>query len=364
MKIAKPHFAPLGQRMRNEEILSPKGECVASQSSFFISLFFILFLLASCGVDSDRFRLEGRLRNINQGEFLIYNSDGSDEGIDTIFVREGRFQYETPLRTPTIFIVIFPNYSEQPIFAEPGEVVTIKGDASHMKEMTIEGTDDNEDMTKLRQELNRLMPPEIPKAVERFIKEKPGSPVSNYLLMHYYIMDPEADYDKGYQLVKEMVKAQPDNGQLQKWMEGLDGMRNNKKDSRLPAFSAIDVNGRRVTQDQLKSKVNVVTLWATWNFNSTDIQRRLQKSKKKYGDKLSILSICLDGRPNECRDRVRRDSIKWPNICDGKMWQTPLVAKFGMNDVSANLIVNDKGVIIDRNLQPLEIEEKIDKLLK
>ena len=35
-----------------------------------------------------------------------------------------------------------------------------------------------------------------------------------------------------------------------------------------------------------------------------------------------------------------------------------------MNDVSANLIVNDKGVIIDRNLQPLEIEEKIDKLLK
>ena len=237
----------------------------------FIALLSVILLLSSCGVDSNKFRLAGRLRNLNQGMFWIYSPDGAIEGIDTIQVRDGRFSYETELRVPATLIIIFPNYSEQPVFAEPGEVVTIKGDASHMKEMTIEGTDENEDMTKLRQELNRLMPPEIPKAVERFIKDKPGSPVSNYLLMHYYIMDPEADYDKGYQLVKEMVKAQPDNGQLQKWMEGLDGMRNNKKDSRLPAFSAIDVNGRRVTQDQLKSKVNVVTLWATWNFNSTDI---------------------------------------------------------------------------------------------
>ena len=106
---------------------------------------FYLFtlLLLSCGVDGDKFRLEGRLRNMHMGEFWVYSTDGVINGIDTISVREGRFAYEVELRSPTTLIVIFPNYSEQPVFAKPGEVVEIKGDASHMREMVINGTDDN-----------------------------------------------------------------------------------------------------------------------------------------------------------------------------------------------------------------------------
>ena len=98
-----------------------------------VYLFTLLLFLTSCGVDSDRFRLEGRLRNMNQGEFWVYSMDGDMDGIDTIPVREGRFSYEMPLRSPSTLIVIFPNYSEQPVFAEPGEVVKIKGDASHLR---------------------------------------------------------------------------------------------------------------------------------------------------------------------------------------------------------------------------------------
>ena len=147
----------------------------------FLPFCLFTFTLVSCGVDSDKFRLTGRLRNINQGEFWIYSPDGAIEGIDTILVRDGRFSYETELRIPSTFIIIFPNYSEQPVFAEPGQEVDIKGNASHMKEMLIKGTDDNDAMTELRMELNKLMPPEVPKAVGKFINENPKSLVSRYL---------------------------------------------------------------------------------------------------------------------------------------------------------------------------------------
>ena len=88
---------------------------------------FYLFtlLLLSCGVDGDKFRLEGRLRNMHMGEFWVYSTDGATNGIDTISVREGRFAYEVELRSPTTLIVIFPNYSEQPVFAKPGETVVL-----------------------------------------------------------------------------------------------------------------------------------------------------------------------------------------------------------------------------------------------
>lgn len=327
---------------------------------------FYLFtlLLLSCGVDSDKFRLEGRLRNIHQGEFWVYSMDGSIDGIDTIPVREGRFSYEIPLRSPSTLIVIFPNYSEQPVFAKPGIEVDIKGDASHLREIAINGTDENEDMTKLRMELNKLMPPEVPKKVEEFIREHLDSEVSIYLLQRYFLQEADGDYKKAQVLVELMAEKQPENGQLIKWKKELKKLRNGGIKSMLPSFTAKDINGRDVSQNDLKKKVNVVSVWASWNYQSTDMQRRLLRLKKDYGDKLGVVSVCLDGRPGDCKRFVERDSLPWKTVCDGKIWETPLLAKFGVADVPSNLVFNDKGSVVARNLTPQKLEEEIKKMLK
>ena len=329
-----------------------------------LGLFLAGVLLASCGVDSERFRIEGRLRNINQGEFWVYSPYGGIDGIDTMQVRNGRFSYETTLRVPAVFIIVFPNYSEQPVFAEPGEKVEIKGDATHLKEMVIKGTDDNDDMTKLRMELNRLMPPEIPEAVAAYIRKHPDSHISMYLLQRYFILDANPDYKKAYELVTLMAKEQPDNGQLTKWKKDLEGLRQGMIKGRLPSFSATDVKGRSVSQSDLKAKVNVVSVWASWNFQSLDIQRRLLKQKKEYGSQLGVLSICLDGSPADCKKRVERDSIPWKTVCDGQVWQTPLLTKLGLADVPSNMLIDQQGIIKARDLNPQKIEEEINKLMK
>ena len=329
-----------------------------------LGLFLAGVLLASCGVDSERFRIEGRLRNINQGEFWVYSPYGGIDGIDTMQVRNGRFSYETTLRVPAVFIIVFPNYSEQPVFAEPGEKVEIKGDATHLKEMVIKGTDDNDDMTRLRMELNRLMPPEIPEAVAAYIRKHPDSHISMYLLQRYFILDANPDYKKAYELVTLMAKEQPDNGQLTKWKKDLEGLRQGMIKGRLPSFSATDVKGRSVSQSDLKAKVNVVSVWASWNFQSLDIQRRLLKQKKEYGSQLGVLSICLDGSPADCKKRVERDSIPWKTVCDGQVWQTPLLTKLGLADVPSNMLIDQQGIIKARDLNPQKIEEEINKLMK
>ncbi len=323
-----------------------------------------LLLLASCGVDSDKFRLEGRLRNMNQGEFWVYSMDGTMEGIDTILVREGRFSYEIPLRLPTTLIVVFPNYSEQPVFAEPGKKVKVKGDASHLRELTIEGTEDNEEMTKVRQDLNRLMPPEVPKRIEEFIREHPKSDISLYLLQRYFLQDKDCDYKKVAKLVDLMLKQQPDKGLLIKWKKQLESLRNGTKNSRLTPFSAKDIMGRSVTQEDLKKRVNVISVWASWNYQSTDMQRRLLRLKKDNADKLGVVSICIDGSPVDCKRRIERDSLPWKTICDGRSWDTPLLVKLGVRDIPSNLVINSSGTIVERDLTPQKLEEKLKQILK
>lgn len=110
----------------------------------------MLILLSSCGGRSGHFRIEGRFRSFNQGEFYIYNSTSAAVDIDTIKVSDGRFAYEIPLEEKATFLIVFPNYSEQVVFGEPGATVKIKGDASHLKEMEITGTGDNKQMTNFR----------------------------------------------------------------------------------------------------------------------------------------------------------------------------------------------------------------------
>lgn len=67
-------------------------------------LFFFaaVFLLTSCGEDSKHFKIEGRLLQMNQGEFYIYSNDAAISGIDTIKVQEA----VSPMR----YLVRLPPY--------------------------------------------------------------------------------------------------------------------------------------------------------------------------------------------------------------------------------------------------------------
>ena len=299
-------------------------------------------MMVACGTESGKFRLEGRLRNINQGEFWVYSPD-----IDTIQVRNGRFSYETDLYDQATLMIVFPNYSEQPVFAKSGAKVTIKGDATHMKEMIIEGTSENEDMTMLRMELNDLTPPDIPDAVSKFIKDN---------------LDP--DYRQARVLTEMLLQENPDNGQLLTLKRQLKNLENCAVKSMIPKFTATDIDGKKVTEKTLNGKVNVVTTWATWSYTSTNVQQRLKQLKNQYGDQLGVISICLDGQADICRRYIARDSLKWSTVCDGRMWETPLLQKFGLADVPGNVLIDGKGRVLSRNLSAQHLEERINKLMK
>lgn len=322
--------------------------------------------MVACSSESDRFRLEGRLRNMNQGEFWVYSPDGAMAkiGIDTIRVRDGRFSYELSLSEPATLVIVFPNYSEQPVFASPGKTVTIKGDATHLKEMIIEGTDDNEDMTTLRLQLNDLTPPDIPDAVAAFIKKHPESPASVYALQRYFLLNPNPNYRDALQLTKVLQQANPDSRPLQAIAKVLRRLQGAQTGSKMPRFNATDIHGHKVTEAQLKSDVNVVTTWATWSYQSTGAMQQLRMLKKKYGDRLSLVSICLDGNINECRQRAQRDSITWPTICDGKMWDSPLLASFALGSVPDNVLIDGQGRVIAHSMEFKRLEERIEAMMR
>ena len=137
-------------------------------------------LTISCGPDGDHFELTGKFKGFNQGELYIYATDGPLQKLDTIAIVNGGFEYSATLDGPRTYVIVFPNFSELPVIGEPGEKVEIEGDASHLKEVEVKGSDENEAMTAFRLQTSQMTPPEVAKAAEAFINDHPQALSSIY----------------------------------------------------------------------------------------------------------------------------------------------------------------------------------------
>lgn len=322
-------------------------------------LILLTLVLVSCGVDGKHFKLEGRFLHLNQGEFYVYSTDGVLDGIDTIKIEGGRFAYEIPCDEEGTLVMVFPNFSEQPIFTQPGKTVEIKADASHLKELEAEGTDNNKLMTAFRKQVSNMSPQQAVDAAEEFVKHNPKSDVSAWLIRKHFILAPKPDYAKAKQLLDLMIAEQPKNGKLVNLQQQLIGLAATAGKS-LPIFTATDINGNKVTQANLTQSPNaVVFLWASWNYESTDMQRQLKRLKAAKGNGLSVIGVCIDPSKSEMQQSLRRDSISWPTINDGMMFDTKIAKQLGLSQVPANILLKN-GKIVGRNLRMNELKEKIE----
>ena len=333
----------------------------------FLLLFLLtsyLFLLTSCGPDGDHFEMSGKFKGFNQGELYVYATDGPSQKLDTIAIVNGGFNYSTTLDGPRTFVIVFPNYSELPVLGEPGKEVDIEGDASHLKEVEVMGTKENEAMTAFRLQTSQMTPPEVAKAAEAFITEHPQSLSSIYILNRTFIQSQTPDYDKALKLATAIAEASPENHAIARLKKQLEGLTRFKEKAQLPKFTAFDIDGKSVTNADLTAKVNIISTWASWNYDSQNAQRKLKRLQRDYGSQLKLVSVCLDASKKECRKNMDRDSIRWHNICDGRMWETPLLAQLGLYFVPDNIITDSRGRIVAHSLTTNELDKKIEKLMK
>lgn len=315
-------------------------------------LSFLTLLLASCGTDSHHFKIDGHLLNLNQGEFYVYSPDGSvTHGMDTIKVQAGRFSYLVECDRPMTLMIVFPNFTEQPVFAEPGKSVDIKGNASHLKELTVKGTKANKLMNAFREQILSASPAEIKKCAIQMAEDNPESAVAIYLVRRYLVAVDRPDYTTAARLLKLIVEKQPDNQFAARLLASCNG-KTTINNGALPRFSANDINGKVVNNAMLASVPNVVFyVWATWNYSSTSQLRQLADKERQSDGKLKVVSICLNPDKNSCQRTLKQygaDNIT--TICDGRMVNGDLFNKLGLYNLPDNILIKN-GAIAEQHIE-------------
>lgn len=170
------------------------------------------------------------------------------------------------------------------------------------------------------------------------------------------------DYKRANTLIYTMLAKQSKNGFLIRMQQMISGLKDVQGGSRLPSFSATDVDGDMVSNGNLSHGVAVISAWSTGSYDSMDMQRQLNQLRKKSGGRLQIMSVCLDASKVKCRASMKSDSIIWSNVCDEEMFEGSLVKRLGISNLPDNIVIKD-GTIVDRGLSTSDLINRLKTML-
>ena len=299
---------------------------------------------------------------MNQGQFFVYSPDGAISGIDTIMVQGGRFAYEIPCESEGTIVIVLPNYSEIPVFVEPGKSVDLKADASHIKDIEVTGTDANDRMTKWRKNTSSQSPDGLMKQAEQFIRENPSSIISRWMLRKYFIVTAKPDLKKAKELVKLMSEKNEKEASIVRLSVGLENVPLQVGDV-LPAFTAKDIQGKDVQASQYRVGKTIILVWATWDYDGISVSRRvfrkIEELKSQGKQVPKVLGISIDASAVDAKRTVGNDSTAWSTICDGLMWESPVVKAIGTTKVPDNFVL-ENGKVKSCHLGNDELLKQLD----
>ena len=324
---------------------------IVTAAMFAVAILALSF--TACTSNSNGFSIEGRLLSMNQADFYVYSPDGAIQGIDTIHVQGGRFVYEKAMTQKGTVVIVFPNFTTLPVFVEPGASIDIDGNAAHLSATEITGTDDNELFTQWRKDTEKMSPPEMKRQAEHFIHDHPESTAAQWLLLEYFITCTKPDYKKARILLKEIMQKSNGSVSAMRLMTAMNSIGELGMGDRLPAFTAKDVNGRQVSSASFMQGTSIIMLWSSWNYESQNMLRQVASNQSHAADSAkvgNVLTICLDADTVQCMRSLRNNNAtELTTICDGKMWESPLLRTLGLNNIPDNLKLKD-GKVVSRSV--------------
>ena len=362
----------------------------------------ILLFTVSCNqLKDNEFLIKGKIDGIADGKkvFIELPTETGSTFKDTGVVNKGTFELKGTVEGMELaFIRVEEQEFNLPIILENGEIKAIINKDS-IEKSSVTGTKNNDifqkfnddtkvisdKVTKFQKDNSQKMmeaqrskdtvtinalrkqyiayQEEMNVFSKKFIKENPNAYLSVLLLenflMRKYLETSEitALYDK---LADDVKKTK--SGERIK--TSLDAIKTVVIGKPAPLFSGPSPDGKTVSLKEVMGKVTIIDFWASWCAPCRAENPNVVALYNEFHSKgLNIIGVSLDKDAAKWKEAIAKDGLVWSHVSNLKFWEDPIAKQFNIQAIPATFILDEKGIIVAKDLRGDELKAKVQELL-
>jgi len=308
----------------------------------------------------------------------------------------GYFNFEKEL-SPHIYSLKINDKKSVMLAVGKGQNIVITGDLAGSGQLQITGSEDTaklEAYEKFRKEsLNRLVisirnrikelkekgaPENDPKLLElslleienydrhkdeliEFIKKEMGTSVAIYPTSIRW--DGEKNIPFLIELAKRFEIVHPNTEIAERVNEKVNALNANRIGGKAAEIEMLDKNGEIVPLSAVKAKYILIDFWGSWCPPCRRESRLLGELYQKFKPKgFEIYGVGLESGKEAWLKAIEQDKRIWINVSTFQEFETPVAFDYAVTSLPANVLVDNSGKVIAKNLHGNELEATVEKL--
>lgn len=191
--------------------------------------------------------------------------------------------------------------------------------------------------------------------------------VSSAKLLPLFDKVPVEHRDKLFDVMKKRVESDViDEAMTGKYLdEMVKSLEATAVGKKFQNFELNNINGGTVllSDEVFANKYTLVLFWATWHSGAEGLLQSMSAQYGRYRSKgLQIVGVSLDGSIDDCKALIAKSGAEWVQLCNPLGGSAEVAAAYGITELPAAVLVNNRGTIIARMSTLEEVAQKFKEL--
>jgi thiol-disulfide isomerase/thioredoxin len=156
------------------------------------------------------------------------------------------------------------------------------------------------------------------------------------------------------------------------WEPPLEALEGLNIGNRAPELAYNNPGDTLISLASLHGKIVLIDFWASWCGPCRRENPAVVEAYNKFKDKtflggekgFTIYSVSLDNNKAAWIKAIAADKLVWPyHVSDLKYWSSEAGAKYGVQSIPNNWLIDGRGVILGKSLRGSDLEKKLQSIL-